>query len=158
MAAPKGNNFGKQFSEKYQPPEKWTEEKALGMGEDLIKWLKETDEDGDDKGNTLFEEFLYLKNDYHPKTISYLAKKFKSFFTLLEIAKKIQELKIHKYGLGDRFNVQMSKFSLINNHGWKDKSTIEQENTHKFEGDVFSKIRENSGISNDSDEKTESST
>jgi len=129
MAAPKGNNFGKQFSEKYQPPEKWTEEKAVKMGTDLIKWLKETDEDGDDKGNTLFDEFLYLENDYYPELITYLAKKFKSFFKLLEIAKKIQELKIHKYGLGDRFNVSMSKFSLINNHGWKDKKEIDQTET-----------------------------
>ena len=33
---------GKQFSSEYQPKEKWTEEKALKLGEDLIEycWLR----------------------------------------------------------------------------------------------------------------------
>ena len=125
MAAPKNNKFGKQFSSEYQPEEKWTEERALQVGNDLLAWLREVDEDGEDKGNTLFEEFLYLENDYYPELIAYLCNKHKSFLTLIDKAKKIQEIKMHKYGLGDRFNVQMVKFSLINNHEWKDKKETE---------------------------------
>ena len=51
---------GKQFSSEYQPQEKWTEEKALNLGKELIFWLKETDEDGNDKGNIFYDEFLVL--------------------------------------------------------------------------------------------------
>lgn len=107
---------GKQFSSEYQPKEKWTEEVALELGNGLIEWLKETDEDGKDKGNMFFEEYLVMVRDVHPCTTSYLSKKFTSFSNLLAKAKKIQELKLYKYGAADRLNPQITKFVLINEH------------------------------------------
>lgn len=107
---------GKQFSKDYQPPEKWTEKKALKVGEKLLKWLKAEDE------NMFFDEFLYINNDYHPKLISYLSNKFSSFLTLLDQAKQIQQTKLIKFGCFDKLNATMTKFVLINHHNHTDKS------------------------------------
>jgi len=119
MGGGKGNikpEDGRQFSSEYQPQEKWTETKALEVGNKLIEWLHEKDAEGQDKGNIFFEEFLYLENNYYSELIAYLSKKFTSFLKLIERAKKIQEIKLYKYGVGDRLNANMTKFVLINEH------------------------------------------
>jgi len=117
---------GKQFSSEYQPPEKWTEEKALALADELIEWLREKDEDGEDKGNIFYEEFLIIEKDLYVDVIRYLTDKFSSFSERIKQAKKIQELKLQKYGVGDRLNASMTKFTLMNNHGWTDKSESKQ--------------------------------
>jgi len=119
---------GKQFSKDYQPEEKWTEKKAIELGEGMIEWLKEKNEDGEDKGNLFFEEFLIIEQDLYVDLISYLSEKFSSFSNLIAKAKKIQELKLVKYGVGDRLNATMTKFVLINNHDFKDKLDVNQKN------------------------------
>lgn len=116
---------GKQFSSSYQPKETWTEEEAIKLGNDMINWLREKDDEGEDKGNIFYEEFLLIENNYYPSLIAYLRDKFTSFSKLLEKAKKIQEIKLTKYGVGDRLNATMTKFVLINNHDWKDKQEVE---------------------------------
>lgn len=129
MAGGKGKirpEDGKQFSSEYQPKEKWNEQKALELGSDLINWLKEKDNDGEDKGHIFFEEFLVIENDYYPELISYLCDKFSSFSNLINKARKIQELKLQKYGVGDRLNATMTKFVLINKHNWKEKTEVDQ--------------------------------
>ena len=119
MPGGKGNITGadgKQFSKEYQPQQKWTEKKALKVANDLIKWLKAEDE------NLFYEDFLYIENDYYSELIAYLSNKFTSFLKLIEKAKYIQEIKLKKFGVFDKLNASMTKFTLINNHGWKDKS------------------------------------
>lgn len=118
---------GKQFSGTYQPQVRWTEEKALQVGNELIEWLKEEDT------NIFFNEFLYIKNDYHKDLICYLCKKFSSFAELIKKATDIQETKLVKFGCFDKLNAQMTKFTLINNHNWRDKSSIETDITSKGE-------------------------
>lgn len=112
---------GKQFSSEYQPPEKWTKKKALDLGNELLLWLK----DKENPTNMFFEEFLIIEKDLHPRTIAYLKEKFTSFCKLIEQAKKIQEIKLKKYGTADKLNAAMTKFVLINNHNWTDKQAIE---------------------------------
>ena len=63
-----------------------------------------------------FEEFLMIKNDYYPELIAYLCNKFTTFLKLIERAKKIQEIKLYKFGVGDQLNASMTKFVLINEH------------------------------------------
>lgn len=109
---------GKQFSSEYQPAQKWTEDAALKIGNELLSWMKEADE------NMFFEEFLYLKENYNTDLIAYLRKKFSSFAELIRIAKKMQEVKLKKFGVMDKLNAQMTKFVLINNHNWRDKKEI----------------------------------
>lgn len=119
-----------KFKEGNKFAEKWTEEKALSLGNKLIEWLKAEEE------NIFFAEFLYINNDYYEELISYLTKKFKSFLNLIEKAKKIQEIKLMKFGCFDKLNSTMTKFTLTNNHGWKDKQDMttdgEQINNKEF--------------------------
>lgn len=116
---------GKQFSKDYQPAEKWTEEKALKVGNELLKWLKSEEE------HIFFDEFLYIEEDYYPMLVTYLKNKFTAFSYLLQRAKKIQETKLMKYGVMDKLNASMTKFALINNHNWADKSEVKTTNINK---------------------------
>lgn len=118
---------GKQFSSTYQPEEKWTEKKALALADELIAWLKEVDEDGEDKGNMFYEEFLIIEKDLYLDVIRYLKNKFSSFSERIKQAEKIQEIKLQKYGVGDRLNASMTKFVLTNKHGWREKSEAKNE-------------------------------
>jgi hypothetical protein len=141
MPGGKGNikpSDGKQFSKDYQPDEKWTEEKAYKLGIDLILWLKEKDDEGEDKGNMFLEEFLIIERDLYPDLITYLSEKFTSFSRLVIKAKKIQELKLIKYGVGDRLNASMTKFVLINNHNFNESSKIDHTTNGK---DISSPIK-----------------
>jgi hypothetical protein len=113
MPGGKGNikpEDGKQFSSEYQPEEKWTEKKAADLGKELISWMNSKDQ------HIFFEEFLILENDYYSELISYLCNKFTSFSKLIDRAKKIQEIKLYKFGVGDELNAAMTKFVLINEH------------------------------------------
>jgi hypothetical protein len=130
MPGGKGNirpEDGKQFSSTYQPKEKWTEKKALELGNEMIEWLNEVDKEGNDVGNILFEEFLVIKKGLYGNLIDYLKEKFTSFLRLYQIAKKTQEIKITKYGLADRLNASMAKFVLATSHGKSEKKTEEKE-------------------------------
>lgn len=124
---------GKKFSKDYQPQEKWTEQKAIELGEELIEWLKAKDAEGEDKGNIFYQEFLIIEKDLYEGVISYLCEKFSSFSKLIEKANKIQELKLQKYGVGDKLNSTMTKFVLINKHDWSDKTENKNTNEHKGE-------------------------
>lgn len=131
MPGGKGNirpEDGKQFQPGDKAAEKWTEQKALELGYDLIAWQKEKDEEGKDKGHIFYEEFLFIEKDLYPGLPSYLAGKFSSFSKLMERAKKIQEAKLVKYGVADRLNASMTKFCLINHHGYYDKQLIDHSN------------------------------
>lgn len=112
MAAPKGNKFGKRFSETYQPPEKWTEERALEVAFNLLDWLRAEDE------NIFFKDYLHLKNSYPKNIVKYLSDKFKSFREVIEDAKNIQEIKLVKFGVFDKLNSGLTKHVLDNVHGW----------------------------------------
>jgi len=103
--------------------EKWTEEKALQLADELIVWLKKEDV------NIFYEDFLFIEKDLYKELIAYLSNKFpKSFALKIKRAKKIQEIKLKKLGVLDQLNATMTRFTLINNHGWSDKvdSTVEQ--------------------------------
>ena len=119
---------GKQFSSDYQPAEKWTEKKALKLGEEMTAWMKAKDENGEDKGNIFFAEFLCIENDYYEDLINYLCGKFTSFLELIKKAHKIQEIKLAKFGIDDRLQPAMTIFCLKNLHGWNDKKQVEHQN------------------------------
>jgi hypothetical protein len=109
---------GKQFSSTYQPKPKWTKQRAMQLGSDLIAWQRK------DAINIFWEEFLVIERDLHPNVIGYLCKKFTSFCDLIEQARKIQELKLQKYGTADKLNAAITKFVLINKHGWREKQEL----------------------------------
>jgi len=118
MPGGKGNirpEDGKQFNSDYQPEEKWTEKKALQLADDLIAWQKE------DPVNIFWDEYLVMIRDLYPELIAYLCKKFTSFLKRIDKAKRLQEIKLKKYGTADKLNATITKFVLINEHGWKDR-------------------------------------
>ena len=132
MPGGKGNikpSDGKQFSSEYQPDKEiWTQPVAEKFCNDLIGWLKEDDQ------NIFYDEFIFIiakPKDYHPDAKiylglpSYLAEKHTSCSKLLEKAKKIQEIKLAKFGTMDKLSASMTKFVLINIHDWKEKSETE---------------------------------
>jgi hypothetical protein len=113
-----GPEDGKKFSSTYQPKPKWTKKRADQLAHDLIAWQKK------DAINIFWEEFLVIERDLHPNVIGYLRKKYSSFSDLLEKARKIQELKLQKYATADKLNAAITKFVLINKHGWRDKQEV----------------------------------
>jgi hypothetical protein len=113
-----GPEDGKKFSSTYQPKPKWTKKIADQLAHDLIAWQKK------DAINIFWEEFLVIERDLHPNVIGYLRKKYSSFSDLLEQARKIQELKLQKYATADKLNAAITKFVLINKHGWRDKQEV----------------------------------
>jgi len=133
MPGGKGNikpEDGKQFSSEYQPEEKWTEETAINLGNELIAWQKE------EASHIFWDEFLVMEKGYYEELIAYLCTKFSSFLKLIETAKKIQEIKLKKYGTADKLNASMTKFVLINNHDWRDQSHID----HTNDGNAFNTL------------------
>ena len=120
MANQGGNT---KFKKGDKAAEKWTEEKALYLADELIAWMKKEDV------NIFYEDFLFIDKDLYKELTSYLSNKFpKSFGLKIKRAIKIQEIKLKKLGVLDQLNATMTRFTLINNHGWKDKidSTVEQ--------------------------------
>lgn len=109
---------GKLFEKGNKAAEKWTEEDATKLGNELIEWMYSSAD------NIFFEEFLLGKRLYRGK-IRKLRDRFPSFGILIEEAKQIQENKIVKGGLKRKFSEGMSKFLLINNHdGYSEKKDI----------------------------------
>ncbi|MBA7486862.1 hypothetical protein ES707_22424 [subsurface metagenome] len=120
--------------------EKWTQKDADRFAYELIEWLSEkfTDQEGNekDKGNIFIIDFLAEKK-YPGRIIRYLSDKFTTFRPLIEIAKNIQEAKLVKYGVADRLNASMTKFCLINHHGYLDKQHID----HTTQGQAVNDIQ-----------------
>lgn len=106
--------------------EKWTEEIAIALGNELIEWLKAK------KSNIFYEEFLVIEKNLDDSLIFYLETKFNSFAELKARAKRIQEIKLKKYGVADKLNATMTKFIMINNHDYKSER---QDIDHTTKGD-----------------------
>jgi len=116
---------GVKFEKGNKDAEKWTEKRALSFGQEILDWMTSADE------NIFFDEFVYLIAPKLPNyqdvkisadTPNYLGRKFLSFSELFDNARKIQELKLKKFGVFDKLNASMTKFVLINNHKWTERT------------------------------------
>jgi hypothetical protein len=106
--------------------EKWTEDALLKVGKDLLEWMKV-------KSNMFYEEFL-LDYDLYDTFLSNYREKYPSFSKLVSKADKIQEMKLKKLGLDKTHDSSMTKFCLINHHGFvSEKTQTEQTGTQKIE-------------------------
>lgn len=106
--------------------EKWTEEEALKLGNDLLDWMKADD-------NFWVKEYL-IDNDINEKATNYLSHKYDSFLTLLERAFSIQEKKLVSNGLKNKWNNAMAIFVLKNKHGYKDKTEVDSNVKVEYDG------------------------
>jgi len=111
--------------------QKWTEEEALKLGEELLSWMKEKPE------NVFFKEFLIYENDYYEELTDYLSNKYESFLNVLKKAKKIQELKIVKLSSDNKLNPTMSIFCLKNLHDWRDRQDVD----HTTKGEAIKNLQ-----------------
>jgi len=84
----------------------------------------------DEDENIFFEEFLVIEKGLYVEVVHYLKNKFTSFSNLINQAKKIQEIKLYKFGAFDKLNAQITKFVLVNEHG---KTSERTENTNTQE-------------------------
>ncbi len=110
---PSGGQIGNKNAEK------WTEESLLKLGNELLEWLKSPK-------NIFFEKFL-IEYDLYGTMLGTYTEKYPSFSQLVNRAKKIQEYKIVEGAIVKDFDSGMTKFMLINNHGYvSDKQQIEQ--------------------------------
>lgn len=123
MPAPEGNQYNR----------KWDDEKVAKLADELIAWLQETDENGDDKGNIFFEDFLINKKGLYRDIIKYLSNENEYFKSTIERAKEMQEIKLLKFGVADRLQPTMTIFCLKNHHGYKDAHQLD----HTNDGDKF---------------------
>ena len=121
------------FQKGNKAAEKWTEEKALNFGQEMLQWMLTADE------NIFFEEFIFMVapflDDYENMSIrvdtpAYLANKFETFSKLQGKARKLQEIKLKKFGSFDKLNVSMAKFLLSAEHGLSEKSRTEVEHVN----------------------------
>jgi len=96
-------------------PTKWTEEKVIELGNDLIEWLKSDDD------NIWFERFLYEEKDLYPQFTSEMCDKYPKFAELIKRAKKIQEGKIVDLTFKHSINPTMAIFVLKNHYQYTDK-------------------------------------
>ena len=120
------------FQKGNKAAEKWTEERALAFGKEMLDWMVSSDM------NIFFEEFIYLVapdlEEYKDISIfantpSYLANKYPSFSHLLERARKIQEVRLKKGGVMDDLNASIVRFLLSAEHGLSEKSEMKTTNT-----------------------------
>ena len=135
----KGNTgkAGGQYGNKNA--DKWTEKKALELGQKLLDWLDKpaeyhrnykTGERKLEEINLFVVEFFARQGLY--KDIVYkLRNKFKSFGDLYAQAKLIQEYKLNRHGIIGDLNPIMSKFCLTNHHNYSERLE-NKENPEQF--------------------------
>jgi len=104
--------------------EKWTEEKVFELGSDMLEWFKEKD-------NIFFQDFFVNKHGLFRSTRSDLKERLKSFRTLMEQAKELQEIKLADGGTKNRLNAAITKFMFMNNHNYSEKAETKAETTVK---------------------------
>jgi len=103
------NNVGGQLGNKNA--EKWTEDKAIEIGEGLVQWLRA------EETNVLFKYYLYIENDYDYQLIEYLGRKFQSFSTLIKKARDFQKIKLQHLGLNKKVDSTQAIWLSRINHG-----------------------------------------
>ncbi len=123
---------GVMFQKGNKAAEKWTEDRAVQFGKDMLNWMLISND------NIFFEEFLFMvapfMDEYsdcsiNVNTPNYLATKYPSFLELHENARKFQEIKLKKGGSFDKLNASIVRFLLSAEHGLSEKSILESNNT-----------------------------
>jgi len=79
----------------------------------IIEWLNKTDESGNDLGNILVDEYIYIISGMDEPE----AEEFKNT-NEYKLGLKIQEAKLKKYGIAQRLHPSLVMFLLTNLHGY----------------------------------------
>lgn len=95
-------------------PRRYSTEDIEKYADELIEWMKI-------ESRFWFKDFC-LEKDIDPDLMSEWARENEKFSGAYKLAKGLQESRIFKGSMLDTFNSGMSKFALMNCHGWADKT------------------------------------
>lgn len=94
-------------------PRKYSTDDIERFAKDLILWAK-------NESNFWLKDFC-LEREIDPDFMAEWAKENEKFSGAYKLAKAYQESRIFKGAMLETYNTAMSKFALVNNHGWADK-------------------------------------
>ena len=100
--------------------EKWSEEKVLAIGKQLLEWMKESE------GNFWLEDFLH-ENDLYVNFINSMSARFPRFKDYIARAKEIQESRITKFALLGNLDTGMARWVLSVHHNKRDVAETKTE-------------------------------
>lgn len=103
--------LGIPFKEGNKAAEKWTEEKIQELIDEMFAWFKE-----DEINNIFLKEFFVNEKDLYSSIVSYLSEKSPAFSKAIEKACDIQELRLSKNGLLNRYNPGITRLMLAAHH------------------------------------------
>lgn len=113
MPAPLGHpNYDTEH--KAGRPRKYLTEDIEKFADELLIWIK-------NDSNFWIKDFC-LEKGIDPRIMTEWAKENERFSESYSLAKSYQESRIFKGAMLNNFNTNMSKFALVNNHGWADKT------------------------------------
>jgi len=112
MPAPKGH-LPYPGCETGGRPVDFTEKDIEKFADELMEWIQHDE-------NYWLKDFC-LEKGLHSSNMHKWAKRSEKFRAAYETCKELQESKMFKGAMSERFNAGMSKFALMNNHGWADK-------------------------------------
>lgn len=112
MPAPKGHS-PYAGCETGGRPRRYSTEDIEKYANELIEWMK-------DESRFWLKDFC-LERDIDPDFMSEWSRENEKFNGAYKLAKGLQESRIFKGSMVEIFNSGMSKFALMNCHGWADK-------------------------------------
>jgi hypothetical protein len=113
MPPPKGHEPYNKNGEGGRP-RKYSTEDIERFADELLVWIK-------CESHFWIKDFC-LERSIDPNYMHEWAKENERFRCAYDLSKSFQESRIFKGAMIDNFNSGMSKFALINNHGWADKT------------------------------------
>lgn len=112
MPAPQGHN-PYPGCETGGRPRRYSKEDIEQFADEFMIWMK-------NDSHFWFKDFC-LEKGIDPDYMSEWAKENEKFNEAYRLAKALQESRIFKGSMLGELNCSMSKFSLMNNHGWAEK-------------------------------------
>ena len=95
-------------------PRKYSTEDIERFADELLIWIK-------NESNFWVKDFC-LEREIDPRIMTDWAKENERFSESYSLAKSYQESRIFKGSMKEIFSGSMSKFALMNCHGWADKT------------------------------------
>jgi hypothetical protein len=113
MPAPLGHpNY--DVEHKAGRPRKYSIEDIEKFADELLVWIK--------NDSHFWVKDFCLERNIDPRIMTEWSKENERFSESYSLAKSYQESRIFKGAMLNTFNTNMSKFALVNNHGWADKT------------------------------------
>lgn len=107
MAAPKGNKYN----------ERWTIEASEEVFNKALELAR---------GGAVTLTDIAIELDLYPNVFDYICEKHKVFISKKNILLRYIENNTYKGALNGEYVPSVAIFGLKNNHGWKDKTEVEQ--------------------------------